>query len=197
MAKKRDVSRPPAGWVNREGRGSLRAWRELSPGYRAQVLRARERGYGGSVYRMTQARATGELSETDQAIRAAQRVTKGRYVTELGGGRWNFYARVINDDGTPNRAARRALTRNLERAANRVNVNVTAKLVDINGFNATVGGRSGENPARILELGEGDGLRGLLEVLNRGVGKSDDLFGDVETVSLYAFPVDVELEDVA
>lgn len=191
----RDLSRPPAGWANREGKSTLKAWRSLSEGYRSQILRARERGYGGSVYRMTRARATGDLAPADEAVRAAQRVPQGRYVTELGGGRWNFYARMIRDDGTPSLAGRRALTRNLERAARLANRNITAKLVDTNGLNATVGGRGGENPRDILELGEGDGLRGLLEIINRGYGKSDGDFGTVATVSLFVFPVDVELED--
>lgn len=186
---KRDVSRPPAGWKNREGKGTLKAWRALSPSYRAQVVRARERGYGGSVWEMTKARATGKLSPTDEAVRAAARTPRNRYVTPMGGGRWNFYVRLLTEDGVPIVGARRRLQLNMERAA-RLDRNLTAKLVDVNGMNATVGGRGGTAATYVLAQDEtGDALRGLLAIVNRGNGRSDVDFGQVATVSMYVFPV--------
>lgn len=187
----RDLSRPPAGWSNREGKGTLKAWRALSPGYRAQVVRSRERGYAGSVWEMTKARAAGKLSPTDQAIRAEQRTERNRYVTPLGQGRWNFYARVASDDdGSPNLAGRRALQRNVERAARLGNRNLTAKLVDVNGMTATVGGRGGVSAQYVLDEGEGSALRGFAAILNRGFGVSGGSLDTIATVSLYVFPVE-------
>lgn len=186
---KRDLSRPPAGWKNREGKGTLKAWRALSPSYRAQVVRARERGYAGSVWEMTKARASGRLSPTDEAVRAAARTPGNRYVTPLGGGRWNFYVRLLTTEGVPIVGARRRLQLNMERAA-RLDRNLTAKLVDVNGMNATVGGRGGVAASYVLEQGEGDALRGLLAIVNRGNGRSDVDFGQVATVSMFVFPVE-------
>lgn len=188
---KRDLSRPPAGWSNREGKSTLKAWRELSPAYRSQVMRARERGYAGSVWEMTKARAAGKLSPTDQAIRAEQRTERNRYVTPLGQGRWNFFARVTSDDAVPNLAGRRALQRNVERAARLGNRNLTAKLVDVNGLQGTVGGRGGVSARYVLDEGQGNALRGLRAILNRaGGGSAGGELDTIATVSMFVFPVE-------
>lgn len=191
----RDLSRPPAGWSNREGKGTLKAWRSLSPGYRAQVVRARERGYS-SIYEMTTRRASGRASETDQAMRAESRTPAGRYVTPLGAGRWNFYAHVRKVDPDTGElvddlAGRRALQRNMERAA-RLDNALTASVVDQNGLTAKIGGHSGVRAQDVLTEGDGDALTGLRRMLRRrrqGGSADIDALGSIVTVSMFVFPL--------
>lgn len=191
MPERRDISRPPAGWTNRAGSRSVRNWLKLSPSYRRQVTRAAERGYGGSVFKMTKARQRGELTPSDQAERAKRRTPEGRYVVPLTGGRWTFTSEVENQDREPNLAGLVRLQANMERAA-RLDRNVTASVVlywasDNTTAPAKLGGKGGQSARSILEAGDGNALRGLYailaEVYNLPPGAR------ILAVSLFVFPV--------
>lgn len=190
MAARRDVSAPPPGWSSAQGKG----WSSLSASYRAQVWRAHERGYQGSIYKMTQARAAGRPTQSDVVMRAASRVPGGRFIAEMGGGRRLGHF----DMDRPGALSR--LTQFLETAARR-DLNVTISLQMRDGSSVKLGGRGGQSAASIVEGADDDedvgaGAAAVASLAATVYGADaislDDfaaLDGDVAAVDVFAFPV--------
>lgn len=161
-----------------------------------------------NLYDQTKRRAAGELTQADQANRARRAVPPDRFVVPLSGGRWQFHANVTTDAGV------RRLQANVEKAARNPRLRITGSATGrVDGKRETqrFGGKSGVTGQYILDLGDGDALAGILELLAtiEGAGngtietrsrrrpfdepdepsEGEKSYPDVDEISLYVFPV--------